>query len=42
MIHTKQYEEMLDDVGTLTRNIMHTYAIHLKISNNYRSEISVR
>ena len=41
MIHTKQCEEIVDDVGTITRNIMHTNAIHLKISNNYKSKISV-
>ena len=35
MIHTKQYEEIVNDVGTLTRNIMHTKAIHLKISNRF-------
>ena len=36
MIHTKQCEEIVDDVGTMTRNILHTYDIHLKISNNYK------
>ena len=38
MIHTKQCEEIVDDVGTMTRNILHTYNIHLKISNNYKSK----
>ena len=38
MIHTKQCEEILDDVGTMTRNMIHTYNIHLKISNNYKSK----
>ena len=38
MIHTKQCEEILDDVSTITRNILHTYDIHLKISNNYMSK----
>ena len=41
MIHTKQCEEIVDDVRATARNIMHTYAIHLKISNNYKSKISV-
>ena len=38
MIHTKQCEEILDDVGTMTRNILHIYDIHLKISNNYKTK----
>ena len=35
MIHTKQCEEIVLDCGAMTRNILHTYDIHLKISNNY-------
>ena len=38
MIHTKQCEEIVLDCGAMTRNILHTYDIHLKISNNYISK----